>query len=60
MKIDLISIDFSPLDVTQWDLQVWVCVMLLTQAFGIFMWVRHQMKKDAPVERLVRDRRFGV
>jgi len=59
MKIDL-SINLAALDVTEWDLQVWVAVLLISQAVGIVMWARHELKRhqDSPVERLTR-RHFG-
>jgi len=58
MKIDL-SIDLAALDVTEWDLQVWFVVMLVSQALCIVLWLRHELKRqDSPVERLTR-RHFG-
>lgn len=58
MKIDL-AINLASLDPTEWDFQVWLVVMLLTQAFAFFMWIRRDMKREDKVERLVRDRHFG-
>lgn len=59
MKIDL-SLDLALLDVTEWDLRVWLAVLLIGQGFALLVWVRHQMKQDSPVERLARGRHFGV
>lgn len=60
MKIDL-SMDLASLDVTAWDLQVWVAVLLLSQAFAITMLVWHEVRKQrSPVDRLMRDDGFGV
>lgn len=57
MKIDLPAL----LDVPMPDeFQIWIVVMLLTQALAFFLWVRRDMNKcNSPVERLVRDRYFG-
>jgi len=60
MKIDL-PLDFASLDVTQWDLEVWVCVLLAIQAFALVMCLWHDVRRNAsPVERLLRRRHFGV
>lgn len=59
MKIDL-AINLDPLKVTEWDLQIWVAVLLLSQAFFLGMWLIHEVRRHrSPVDRLMRDQHFG-
>lgn len=58
-QLDL-AIDLSPLDITQWDLRVWVALMLIAQALIIARIIVREVKRESsPVERLLRGRHFG-